>query len=326
VHYEGPVAPEAPEHQSLEVPVGRLIGSLALSGPAIAFAVGVCGFVGASVVVQNPGPVLGVFPAFFGVIGVLWSRFNGGFGFRVATSPDGVRVRHGLLEQRTQTVPPGRVQAIRLSQGPLWRKADWWAVQINIAGYAGGDRVDRHQNEATSTLLPVGSRYDAIAILALVLPDLGVSPPENPWNVIGVGLSGSSSTEGYLTAPRRSRWVDPIGWRRCGFRVTEQALLIRRGVLNRSLDIVPHARTQSLGLTQGPLQRRLGLASFAVHSTHGPVDPVADHLDAVVAAELLAEQAIRAESARKSAGPERWMESPPPASAQSQLPLPPTAG
>jgi putative membrane protein len=305
VHYEGTEAPEAPEHQALEVPVGRLIGSLVLSGPAIALVVGVFGFVTAALVLGDVGPIVGVFPTVVGVAGMLWGRFNGGFGFRVATSPDGLRLRHGLLEQRTQTVPPGRVQAIRLSQGLLWRKTDWWQVQVNIAGYSGSD--GENNTESGSTLLPVGSRYDAVSVLALVLPDLGVQEPENPWTVIDTGLTASGPDNGYLVAPRRSRWVDPIGWRRSGVRVTEQALLIRRGVLGRSLDIVPHARTQSLGVTQGPLQRRLDIASFALHSTPGPVNPVVAHLDSGTAAQLLAEQAVRAEGARNTSGPERWM-------------------
>jgi putative membrane protein len=305
VHYEGAEAPEAPEHGALEVPVGRLIGSLILSGPAIGFVIGVLGLVVASVIVGDVGPILGVFPTVVGVAGMLWGRFNGGFAFRVATSPDGLRLRHGLLEQRTQTVPPGRVQAVRLSQGLLWRQADWWQVQVNIAGYSGGS--GDQENASGTILLPVASRYEAVAVLALVLPDLGVHPPENPWDVIHAGLTGSSSENGYLVAPRRSRWVDPIGWRRSGVRVTDQALLIRRGVLGRSLDVVPHARTQSLGVTQGPMQRTLGLASFALHSTPGPVNPVAAHLDAGAAARLLAEQSVRAEGARNTSGPERWM-------------------
>lgn len=305
VHYEGAEAPEAPEHQAVEVPVGRLIGSLVLSGPAIGFVAGALGLVVASVVIGDPGPILGVFPTVIGVAGLLWGRFNGGFGFRVATSPDGLRLRHGLLEQRTQTVPPGRVQAVRLSQGLLWRQADWWHVEVNIAGYSGGG--SDQATESGNTLLPVGSRFDAVSVLALVLPDLGVPASENPWDVIGAGLTASGPGTGYLVAPRRSRWVDPIGWRRSGVRVTEHALLIRRGVLGRSLDVVPHARTQSLGVTQGPLQRRFDLASFALHSTQGPVSPVVAHLDAAAAAQLLAEQSVRAEAARRASGPERWM-------------------
>ncbi len=304
VHYEGSEAPEAPEQHVLEVPVGRLIGSLILSGPAVGFAIGVGGLIVGSVIVGEVGAIFWVFPTMIGVAGMLWGRFNGGFAFRVATSPDGLRLRHGLLEQRTQTVPPGRVQAVRLSQGLLWRQVDWWQVRVNIAGYSGGGDED---TESGNILLPVGSRYDAISVLALVLPDLGVREPENPWAVIEAGLVASGPDNGYLVAPRRSRWVDPIGWRRSGVRVTEQALLIRRGVLGRSLDVVPHARTQSLGVTQGPLQRKLRIASFASHSTPGPVSPVAAHLDAGAASRLLKEQAVRAESARNRSGPERWM-------------------
>ncbi len=75
----------------------------------------------------------------------------------------------------------------------------------------------------------------------------------------------------------------------------------------RRLVVVPHEKTQSLGLQQGPLQRRLGLASFQLHSTPGPVTPIAPHLDAAVAGTLLVEQAERARTARARSGPERWM-------------------
>jgi len=145
-------------------------------------------------------------------------------------------------------------------------------------------------------------------VLSLVLPDLGV---EDARALLEEGLSGDSSVGGRFTgAPRQARFLDPVAWRRNGFSVTGRALLLRRGRLTRSLDVVPHERTQSVGVVQGPWQRRLGLATFAVHSTPGPVSPVAPHLDAGDAARLLDEQAQRARTARASAGPERWMEQP----------------
>ena len=89
--------------------------------------------------------------------------------------------------------------------------------------------------------------------------------------------------------------------------MTERALVTRSGRIWRSVDVVPHERTQSLGIEQGPIQRRLGLASFVLHSTPGPVAPRVNHLDAAVAAELLDEQSERARTARASATPEQWM-------------------
>jgi putative membrane protein len=240
---------------------------------------------------------------------VVWRRFSGGFGFTVTTSPDGVRLRHGLLEHRAQTVPPGRVQAVRLSQPLLWRGKDWWRVRVNVAGYG---RAGENAEDTESTLLPVGTRDEAVTVLALVLPDLGVAPPDHPRAVVDAGLSGLDGDGGFTSSPPAARWVDPVAWRRNGFRVTGEALLLRRGRLHRHLDVVPHARTQSCGVRQGPLQRRLGVASFALHSTPGPISPVAAHLAEDVVTELLREQAERAQRARLLAGPERWMERPPP--------------
>lgn len=305
VRYETQEAPEAPERPVFALQVPRLVLSLVFSGAAVALVVGVVGFVGAAVLARNPAPAFGALPTLLGVGSVLWARFNSGFGFEVATSPDGIRLRHGLLEQRRQTVPPGRVQAVRLRQPLLWRPADWWAVEVNIAGY--GDSSGAADG-GSGVLLPVGTRAEAMTVMALVFPHLGVGDDESPHEVVDAGLVGIGPAHGYRSVPRRARWLDPVSYRRMGFRVTHEALLIRQGRLWRRLDAVPHARSQSWGLTQGPLQRRLGLASFALHSTPGPVVPKVWHLDAAAAGELLSEQAVRARRARAAAGPERWME------------------
>jgi len=307
VQYDTPTAPEAPEHQWLEVPVQRLVASLALTPGVVIPAVIVVGVLGASVFLRQPGLLFTMLAPLVGFGGVVWNRFAGAFGFRVSTSPDGLRLRHGLLEQRAQTVPPGRVQAVRLSQPILWRRSDWWRVQVNVAGYGGMHGENKGDTE--TTLLPVGTRDEAVAVLAFVLPDLGVAEQEHPRAVVDAGLSGTGAAQGFRTSPSAAKWLDPWAWRRNGFRVTGQALLLRRGFFEKHLDVVPHARTQSLGVTQGPLQRALHLASFELHSTQGPVSPAVRHLSNDQAAHLLAEQSLRAQRARRLAGPERWMES-----------------
>lgn len=303
VRYETEEAPEAPEHFDVTVPVGRLIGSILLSGLTVWIVVVAAGFAVAAVVAGSGGILAAALPVALGGGGALWQRFAAGFGFRVATASDGLRLRHGLLEHRTQTVPPGRVQAVKIHQPLLWRLRSWWVVEVNVAGYGG----DKEGAVPSNLLLPVGTRDEAVAVLSFVLPDLGVEK-ELPGVVVDAGLTGSGTDGGFVSAPRRARWVDPIGWSREGFRLTSNALLVRRGVLHRELDVVPHARTQSCGVTQGPLQRKLGLASFALHSTAGPVSPKVDHLSSDVAAGLLMDQVARARSARAVAGPERWME------------------
>lgn len=298
--YSGP-APVAPEREVYEVPVGRLLSSTLLSSGTLWLVMVIVAVIAMIATSGRFESALVLLPAVFGVVSYVWTRFNRGANFRAAISPDGIRLRHGLTEARAQTVPPGRVQAVQITQPLLWRGGDWWRVEVNVAGYGTGNDS---QQAAETVLLPVGTREDALLALWLVLPDLGTADPRA---LIEAGLIGRTHDQGYAVAPRRSRWLDPIGWRRHGVAVSDRALLLRSGVLTRRLVVVPHERTQSLGLAQGPLERRLGLATFQVHSTPGPVTPRVDHLDARVAAGLLDEQATRARTARAGAGPELWM-------------------
>ncbi len=300
----GPRAPAAfaaaPEYPVYEVPLGRLVASVALSGGTVWLLVVAAGVVASIAFTRQIGSALVLVPALFGIVGMFWGRINGGASFRAATSPDGIRLRHGLTESRAQTVPPGRVQAVRLRQGPLWRKADWWRVDINVAGY-GGAAQDAEQE---SVLHPVATRAEAATALWLVLPDLGVADPRA---TLDAALTGRDDAGGFVPAPRRARWVDPIGWRRHGVLVTDRALILRSGRWWRSVMVVPHERTQSLGVEQGPLQRALRVATFAAHSTPGPVTPRVRHLDEHVVASLLVQQAARSRAARAHATPEQWM-------------------
>ncbi|MGW6005650.1 PH domain-containing protein [Oerskovia enterophila] len=293
-------APEAPEQPVMEVPPGRLIWSLIRTVAMIVLVVAVLGLIGVAVGTREIGTLFTALPLVLGVGGYLFGRFTREFNFRSAISPDGIRLRHGLLETRSQTIPPGRVQAIRLTQGLLWRSADWWRVEVNVAGY--GQSADGTTNN--SVLLPVGTRDEALGAVWLVLPDLGTADPRA---LLDEALSGIDAGAHFTTAPRRARILDPLSWRRNGFAVTGRALVLRRGRLVRRVEIVPHERTQSLGLEQGPWQRRLRVATFAVHSVPGPVTPSVPHLDEHVAGALMDEQARRAREARAHAGPELWM-------------------
>ena len=293
---------EAPERPVYELPMPRLLWASLRSGGAVALVVVVVATVVAMILARDVGAAFVLFPALLGSAGFMWTRINQGAGFRAAISPDGIRLRHGLTESRAQTVPPGRVQAIRLSQGLWWRGPDWWRIEINVAGYG------QSKDQASETVLhPVATLAEAMTAVWLVLPDLGVPDPQA---TLDAALHGRDDDGGFTPAPRRARWVDPLGWRRHGVLVTERALLARSGRFTRQLDLVPHERTQSLGLAQGPVQRRLGLASFVVHSTPGPVSASVSHLDGHVAAALLDEQAARARTARAVAAPEQWMTAP----------------
>jgi putative membrane protein len=282
---QGTSAPVAPETVLVSVPTGVLLVSLILQPetlflmialPLLAVVLAVFG------VFELALPAVLLFGAPFFVVG---GRFITWFGFTVAESPDGLRLRFGLTSHRSQTVPPGRVQAVRLEQPVLWRRRGWVRVVVNVAGASGGDEA---QNRP-STLLPVAPEAVARSVLARVLP--GVDPLDVPL----------------APAPPRARWRSPLQRRRLAVGHDEQVIVVRHGWLVPTWDVVPHARTQSVRVTQGPWQRRLRLASVHVDSTPGPVRITAAQRPADEARRLAEEQISLARSARARARPDRWL-------------------
>jgi len=139
----------------------------------------------------------------------------------------------------------------------------------------------------------------------LVLPDPGT---EDPFGVFTAGLVGQNNDGGFVTSPERVRWLSFLTWRRNGFAVTKTALLARSGRFVRSLAVVPHERTQSMALHQGPVARKLRVADLQLQTTVGPVSPVVYQMDIEVARRLFNEQSARAAAARRHSVPERWLE------------------
>ncbi len=299
-----PAAPgqvtEAPEQHVLALGPGRIIGAAVFSSLTVVTVLVLAGAVALAAWSGELGVLIGFVPIFIGVGASYWKAITGDYNFRVARSPDGVRLHYGMLETRAQTIPPGRVQAVGISQGPIWRPFGWYRVQVNVAGY-GDDRSD-HGNR--TVLLPAGTLGEVMAVLALVFPDPGV---ENPFDVFTAGLRGPGNQHGFVHSPRTARWIDPIAWRYNAYRATSTALLCRHGVIFRRLEVVPHERTQSLSLRQGPLMAALGLVDFELHSTVGPIKPVVHHVALETGRRLFDEQAARAATARRIHASEHWL-------------------
>lgn len=282
--------PEAPERVVHEVPLNRLAWSTVLSGPFVFGCLFILAMGAAFILVRDREAVFGfgsaALPGLLGIGAALWNQLGRNFGFVLAESPDGYRIRKGLLDTQHQTVPPGRVQGVSLRQPLLWRVRGWVRLDVDVAGYGGGEHGSSNQ---TSTLLPVATYDEAMAVFRRVLP--GADP-------MAVEL---------YPAPSAARWLRPIGWRKLAYGVDGHAVVVREGVMYRTLTVVPHAKTQSVRITQGPLQRRLGLASVHVDTTPGPVDATIRHRHVVEARRITEDQAERARVARKLDIPEQWM-------------------
>ena len=206
-------------------------------------------------------------------------RFVTEYDWKVGESPDGLRIDHGLLDRAHETVPPGRVQTVRIVEPLLWRRRGWVRVELDVAG------------SSNSVLVPVAPRAVAEAVVARVLP--GVTVP---------------TRKSLSRPPHRAGRCIPLWWRAYGLTVTDTYFATRHGLLRRSLALVPHAKVQSVRLSQGPWQRLWHLAD--VHVDTGANKSVTARLrDAQEAATLLRAQAERSRTGRRDAGPDRWMTS-----------------
>lgn len=283
LHHDTPEAPEAVLHQ---VPLGRLVQATVRSVALIAAMVSLLGLAVVTLLTGEWSLLGLVVPFGLATVPVAVRQVMTNFGFTVAESPDGLRLRHGLLETRAQTVPPGRVQAVRLTEPLLWRSRGWCRLEVDVAGYVGQGQ------QRASVLCPVAARADALRLLARVLPGVDVAR---------VPLHG---------VPAAARWLDPVGWRRLGAGTDGRVLVTRRGRLTRVTDVVLHEKVQSVRLVQGPLQRRLGLASVHLDTTPGPVSAVVPHRDAREARRLVDAEVALARAARAAARPDRWMSPP----------------
>jgi putative membrane protein len=195
-------------------------------------------------------------------------------------------VRHGLPELGATTIPLLRIQAVEVVQPLFWRPTGWWHVRVNVAGVGIGEH-----EQSEGMLLPVGTLEEALRIVRLAVG-------EADEQLLRRAALGTGPDGGFTTAPERARLLDPVAWRRRGYAVTPAHLLIRTGYVARSVQVVPHARVQSMTLEQGPLQRSRGVASVRVVSTPGAVDPRVHHLALGEAERLVEEQRTRSTAAR----------------------------
>lgn len=123
-----------------------------------------------------------------------------------------------------------------------------------------------------------------ITVLATgVAVDSEAYPPIVPVaGALGVGLLGW-------------RWIGR-NQRAWGYTERDDDLLVRRGVAFRQLIVVPYGRMQFVDVTDGPLQRRFGLATVQLHTAAAKTDARIPGLAPAEAARLRDRLAARGES------------------------------
>jgi putative membrane protein len=267
----------------LVVPTSRLLGATLLSSTVLGSIGALVWLLVTTTMMKYHVGLVAAFPLLLGVVSPIWKQVVGNHRFTLTESPAGLRTKRGLFDLQRQTIPPGRVQGLLITEPLIWRRLGWARVDLDIAGVVGRSNGDGEDHNTGAHLLPVGDRNELAAVMARVLPGFDLSRVQ------------------LHQAPERAKWLRPIGWRYLAYGADDQVLVTVRGWVSRRTSIVLHHKTQSVRLEQGPLQRRLRLADVHVDTPAGPTDAVALHRDIDDAAALLAAQAERAREARRTA-------------------------
>ena len=234
---------EIEERVLASVPTGRLVASILLSDVGF-FAIAIlAGLIVTAV--AAPAAAKGAFGGtavwVVGGLTMLWRRFNQEYKLTVAEAPDGLRLRSGLVALTSETIRPGRVQAVRMVEPFVWRRLGWCRLEVDIAGRQRRKGEGEAQRAPLRAVLPVGSHALAEELLGRIVPN---APTER------------------RRPPRRALVKSPFRYRFLSVGRNDTCVVTTTGRIRRVTAWVPLAKVQSFRRVQGPVQRRLRLVSI----------------------------------------------------------------
>ncbi len=269
---------ETPEELVHAMPPATLLIGALVSSPALVFSLAALPALVFSLIFGASVPVIGVLLAFGGWA---WANIGSNWGFRMTRRGDTLRVTRGFASTTAQGLRPERIQGIAVHQDLLQRLTGHYRVTVTVLGFA--ESANAESSSANAVILPYGTWGDVLKVLGVVWPGLDLNTIQP------------------VPQPARARWLTPMAFSQHTWGVGPDVVVAHHGLLEHTLTIVPHRRMQSLEVEQGPLQRWLGLATVAIHTTDGPVSLRLYHLDQETARGVFVDQLDRGRRAREDA-------------------------
>jgi putative membrane protein len=203
------------------------------------------------------------------------STLLGDWAWTASEHGDDLRVRRGLLELRTQSLPRRRIQRITVIDNPLRRWLGVTSVVLHTAATPGSGHV-------TTVRVPLVRRSELDAFLRSVMGYTWALPrllPRSPRArlravirrvaVLGLAFVGPVTVRpgvAWVLAPLALLGIPwgLVAHRRAGLAVTDERVILASGVLHHRIDIAPRNRIQSTRTSSSPFQRQAGLVTLHV--------------------------------------------------------------
>ncbi|HEX8623280.1 MAG TPA: PH domain-containing protein [Allosphingosinicella sp.] len=213
--------------------------------------------------------------ALLGSIAGVLRTLSRDYGFTLSLEGDRFRREHGLFTRSEAVIARRRVQLATVVGGPLRSLFGWSGLSFQTLG-AGADRSGRQ------SAAPFATRSEIEAVLEQVRP-LRLPPPPELARVSRRHILRSSAARlgpALVAILALSVWqpwallllallpllvvAAAVERRFHRYALADDLLFVERGMWRRRLWLVPVGNIQSLALSRGPIQRRLGLATLAV--------------------------------------------------------------
>ncbi|MBR6459204.1 MAG: PH domain-containing protein [Actinomycetaceae bacterium] len=193
---------------------------------------------------------------------------------RLYISDNGVRLRAGLTTVTSRTIAPERVHLITIKRSLVMRLLGMWSLAVT---YPGMD-ADSDDVETSLKLVPLGTRADIERVLWIFANNLGMDSPGALLDECMLPrkqlerqrIGGLEGVRFASFASERARYINPFSWRWSACVCTDEVVIKRsRRLLTDSIDILFHEHWQSISVGQGPLSRKLKVASLEICLVEG---------------------------------------------------------
>lgn len=204
------------------------------------------------------------------------------YGFRLTRVASGFRRRRGLLTLSEAVIPIHRVQVSVIESGAISGRLGWHSLSFQTLGadqkeggvqtaapFARMEEVEPLLEEARFPPLPHAEIFHKLPRRALV-----------SWAVPWLILAFAGALAALLFDSRAGfaafallilGHAAVLRWRIHAWALGPGALTVKGGLLKRRIWVIPFAKAQSISIYQGPLQRRLALATLLVDTAGAPL-------------------------------------------------------
>lgn len=204
-------------------------------------------------------------------------------GYRLEKAGDRYRLHSGLITQREQGLRQYRIQHLRLAQSLVARLFSRHHLTCHQIGMIQPDQPDGSGNSLMAPALTLAEQQDLMGHLvpglnwgALVfhpvswrfmLPRLGFWG--GLWLVAVLGALYQELSPWILTTAPVVPALVALNWRRQGWCLNGQHLILRGGLFGCHYTVFAGFRAQTVRVYESPLQRRAGLANLAIRLGSG---------------------------------------------------------